>query len=52
MIDVDSYVYHYDFLNGSKWIKYDLNDLSPIKEHFKKELRSIKLKELLYSNIS
>ena len=47
MIDVDSYVYHYDFLNGSKWIKYDLNDLSPIKEHFKKELRSNKLKQIL-----
>ncbi len=39
---------YYNFYNGSKWISYiSINDLTPIKEHFKQELRSIKLKSLL-----
>ena len=38
----------YSFYNGSEWIRnIYLNDLSPIKEHFKNELRSIKLKKIL-----
>jgi hypothetical protein len=43
----DSYDSYY-FWNGSDWI-YDipLNDLKPINEYFKKELRCIKLKALL-----
>ena len=37
----------YSFYNGSKWYcNIDYNDLTPFKV-FKKELRSIKLKELL-----
>ena len=46
---IDLYDYHYYFDNGSGWIDYEhyLNDLTPIQEHFKKELRSIKLKGLL-----
>ena len=38
---------HYNFHNGFGWEAYDLNDLRPIQEHFKKELRSIKLKQIL-----
>ncbi len=39
---------YYQFSNGSEWF-YDIlyTDLTPIKKHFKQELRSIKLKELL-----
>ena len=40
-------VTHYDFYNGSIWLEYDYNILKPIKIHFNKELRSIKLKKLL-----
>ena len=39
--------YYYNFYNGSEWFSdIDYNDLTPFKV-FKKELRSIKLKELL-----
>ena len=39
---------NYDFYNGLESITYiPYTDLTPIKEHFKKELRAIKLKELL-----
>ena len=38
---------YYNFNNGSLWVQdIDLNDLRPFKV-FKKELRSIKLKQLL-----
>ncbi len=37
---------YYSFNNGS-WIGYYYSDLTPIKKHFKQELRSIKLKQLL-----
>ena len=37
----------YSFYNGSEWIRdIDFNDLTPIEVHFKKELRSIKLKQI------
>jgi hypothetical protein len=39
---------YYNFHNGSKWIySILLNDLELIEKKFKKELRSVKLKELL-----
>ena len=41
------YDVYYNFYNGSGWINYNYNDLTPIKENFKKELRSYKLKALL-----
>ena len=38
----------YSFYNGSKWYcNIDYNVLRPIENHFKQELRRIKLKELL-----
>ena len=41
----------YVFYNGSKWFEYyDLNDLSPLENEFKHELRRIKLKQLLNNN--
>ena len=41
-------LYHnrYALYNGSGWCYYEFNDLTPFKV-FKKELRSIKLKNLL-----
>ena len=44
---IDLYEYTYEFYNGSGWVGYDYNDLSPLEKEFKKELRSVKLKELL-----
>ena len=45
---IDLYEYFYYFYNGSEWFdNIYLNDLRPIQEHLKKELRSIKLKGLL-----
>ena len=45
---IDLYQDHYDLYNGSGWnVKIYLNDLSPLDKEFKKELRRIKLKELL-----
>ena len=44
---INLYEYIYDFYNGSKWYYYDYNDLRSIEKYFKRELRSIKLKELL-----
>ncbi len=43
------YVYsnYYHFANGSGWNIYYYNYLDPILVNFKKELRSIKLKQLL-----
>ena len=39
---------HYSLKNDSKMLYYNrLNDLEPIDNHFKKELRYIKLKALL-----
>ena len=35
------------FWNGSGWIRYSYNDLTPIENYFKKEFRSMKLKALL-----
>ncbi len=38
----------YHFWNGFVWIlNYQYSDLKPIEKYFKKELRSIKLKQLL-----
>ena len=55
--DFDRYVYkkyridlasnYYHFYNGSEWDSYELNDLTPLAKEFKKELRSIKLKQIL-----
>ena len=36
----------YSFYNGSKWI-YNITDLIPFEKEFKREIRSIKLKQLL-----
>ncbi len=46
--DIDLYEDFYDFYDGTKWI-WDLeyDDLEKFEECFKKELRSIKLKQLL-----
>ena len=45
---IDLYPTHYYFFNGSKGSKFlDLNDLKPIEDYFKNELRSIKLKKIL-----
>ncbi len=41
--DTDSY----DFYNGYIWESYDSFGLEPINNYLKKELRSIKLKQLL-----
>ena len=37
---------YYTFYNGSKWVGCEIDDLTPIENYFKKELRSIKLKQL------
>ena len=45
---IDSYHDHYDFYNGSIWTYYiKLNDLRPLENYFKQEMRRIKLKRLL-----
>ena len=45
---IDLYGYHYDFYNGSEWVfSIPLNDLTPLVKEFKKELRSIKLINIL-----
>ena len=43
------YGVYYDFHNGFYWnsCTYELNDLTPIQENFKKKLRSVKLKKIL-----
>ena len=44
------YLYYndYDFHNGSEWYdNNDINDLRLIENYFKRELRSIKLKNIL-----
>ena len=38
---------HYYFFNGSKLVCCEFNDLKPLEKEFKRELRSIKLKQLL-----
>ena len=45
---IDLYNNYYNFHNGSKWY-YDIyyNDLRPLENEFKQELRSIKLKKIL-----
>ena len=45
---IDLNLDHYDFYNGLNWWWYkDYNDLTDLETIFKKELRSVKLKELL-----
>ena len=44
---ISLWIYDYNFLNGYEWNRYNYNDLKPIEKHFKNEIRSIKLKELL-----
>ena len=44
---IDLYDDHYKFYNGSGCVTYVLDYLTPLEKEFKKELRSIKLKELL-----
>ena len=44
---IDLYDDHYEFYNGSNWNKYALNDLTPLKKEFEREIRSIKLKQIL-----
>ena len=40
--------FQYDFYNGSEWVLgISLNDLTPLENNFKNELRSYKLKVLL-----
>ena len=46
--DIDLYEDIYVFHNGYEWFyDIDLNDLTLLEKYFKKELRSIKLKQLL-----
>jgi hypothetical protein len=49
---IDLYNYFYYFYIGSEWSGHYYTDLDPIYKYFKRELRSIKLKALLYFNIS
>ena len=44
---INLYTDCYDLCDGSGWVGYDYNDLSPLEKEFKKELRSIKLKKIL-----
>ena len=44
---IDLYDDHYEFYNGSNWNKYALNDLTPLKKEFEREIRSFKLKQIL-----
>ena len=45
---IDLYRYSYGFYNGFEWsILLDLNDLTLFEKEFKKELRFIKLKNIL-----
>ena len=46
--EIDLYDDHYDFFNGSEWtLRIPFNDLTQLEKEFKRELRSIKLKQLL-----
>ena len=47
---IDLYEYSYDFYNGSRWVGYDYNDLTPLENEFKQELRRIKIKQILNNN--
>ena len=42
-----SFIEEYGFYNGSKWNNYEYNDLRPIENYFKQELRRIKLRKIL-----
>ena len=43
---------YYNIYNGYEWIRRNnYNDLNPIEKYLKKELRSIKLKQLLIKNV-
>ena len=42
-----SFIEEYGFYNGSKWKNYEYNDLTPLEEYFKNELRSFKIKNIL-----
>ena len=45
---IDLYRYSYGFYNGYVWInKYEFTDLTLFEKEFKKELRFIKLKNIL-----
>ena len=45
---IDLYNNYYNFYNGLEWFYANtLTDLRPLEKYFKKELRSIKLKQLL-----
>ena len=45
---IDIWGEHYNFYNSSEWLYgFDLDDLKPIDNYFKKELRTIKLKRIL-----
>ena len=42
------YLYNnYYFYKDSEWIYYYYNDLTPLENYFKKDMRSYKLKQLL-----
>ncbi len=47
--EFEIYMYYtdYNFFDGYIWQNYKLDDLNHLKNTFKKELRAIKLKELL-----
>ena len=47
--EFEIYLYnsYYNFYDCSEWDDYNYNNLKPIEECFKRELRSIKLKALL-----
>ena len=45
--EINLYIDHYDFNNGSEWVFYINFDIRPFDMYFKRELRSFKLKELL-----
>ncbi len=47
-LNKNDYTLYLDYL----WINCKFEDLEPIKNNFKKEIRSFKLKQLLYFNIS
>ena len=45
---INLYIDHYHFYNGSEWSEdISFNDLTPFENNMIKELRTIKLKELL-----
>ena len=47
MYSIICHLYNYIFYNGGKGERYTYNDLKPLEKEFKKELRSIKLKQIL-----